>query len=76
MYLTVAEQIFMLKEKIKKRTHFLLKDVYDCEIFKAYSKDDVNGTNQYLYLPKAGLNNQNCSSAFDWLSLWFPTRFN
>ena len=40
MYLTVAEQIFMLEEKIKKRrTHFLLKDVYDCEIFKLYSKD-------------------------------------
>ena len=32
MYLTVAEQIFMLEEKIKKRrTHFLLKDVYDYE---------------------------------------------
>ena len=40
MYLTVAEQIFMLEEKIKKRrTHFLLKDVYDFEIFKLYSKD-------------------------------------
>ena len=30
----------MLEEKIKKRrTHFLLKDVYDFEIFKLYSKD-------------------------------------
>ena len=40
VYLTVAEQIFMLEETIKKRrTHFLLKNVYDYEIFKLYSKD-------------------------------------
>ena len=40
VYLTVAEQIFMLDEKIKKRRiHFLQKDAYDYEIFKLYSKD-------------------------------------
>ena len=38
--LTVAEQFFMLDEKIKKRRiHFLQKDAYDYEIFKLYSKD-------------------------------------
>ena len=32
MDLTVAQEIFMLEEKKqKKRTHFLLKDVYDYE---------------------------------------------
>ena len=40
MYPTVAEQIFMLDDKNKKRRiHFLQKDAYDCEIFKLYSKD-------------------------------------
>ena len=38
--LTVAGRFFMLDETIKKRRiHFLLKDAYDCEIFKLYSKD-------------------------------------